>query len=169
MSGFSQFPSPTARYEIADSFDMPTPSLDGTMVYQRDLGRLVVWNGSEWVQKSSEPEPKTLYVGKPGAVFVGVTVEDRYRPAAGVTAVVTNLTISYPTGGASPLAIILKPDSVGGVYLSYFTDIYPYTILSMDTYLPMSETDAIGAGLSLSEVSDFDGDTTLTITGIEYP
>ena len=169
MSKASVFPDPSDKYRIATSSAMPTTPYPGLMVYQADVGRLVTWNGVEWVQVSGEREAKTLYVGKPGTVFAGATLVDRYRPASGVTAVITNLTISHLTGGGPPLAIILKPNSASGVYLSLFPDIAPYTVLSMDTYMPMSNTDTIGAGISLSNPSDFNSDTTLTITGIEYP
>jgi hypothetical protein len=98
MSGFSTFPDPSARYTVADSFDMPSNPGEGTLVWQRDMGVLVAWTGSFWSEVGQQVEDQVLFsdYSISTAVWDGSTAN--HETLGGVPAIVTRIEARSLTG-----------------------------------------------------------------------
>lgn len=164
MSGFSQFPSPSARYTVADSFDMPTNPSVGTLVWQADMQRLVVWTGDFWAEAGDRREDEVLFHDYPisGAVWDDFTFTANNEVLGGSAAIVTRIEAYALTGGTTLLTMT--------TYDTGYADRVPLvmnlewpglTTVTIDLWLPTdnlqvgSVLDAISSSEPLLSGSDF--------------
>lgn len=112
MSGFSQFPTASSRYTVANSYDMPAAPSVGTLVFQADMQRLVAWNGDFWSEVGDRREDEVLFHDYPisGAVWDDGTFTANNEVLAGTAAIVTRIE-AYALTGATNLLTITTYDT----------------------------------------------------------
>lgn len=168
MSKIQQYPNSGEKYRLALSSNMPLSPFVGLQVYQTDLLKMVVWDGSTWSEISSDnTSTRTLYLGKPNIV-VNLTsglIVWRYKAPVGHSAVITNVTFSPPVNvlGTSILAIVGN-DAAATILLWYYEVPLNGTV-SIDTFIPLAAGDGIAIGDTYADATDGAGIIDVIISG----
>lgn len=166
----SQFPNPSARYTVANSYDMPTSPSVGMLVWQPDKGRLVVWNGTSWIETSDSSKDEVLFHDYPisDAVWDDFFFTANHEVLDGNPAIVTRIE-AYALTGSTTLLTMTTYDTgyADRVPLVMNLEWPGLTTVSIDLWLP---TDNLQVGSVLDAVSSSEpllsgSDFSITVLG----